>query len=96
MVNPVLTLKCASDPPARCRWGGQSMIKFAAASLLVATALATAAPASAAQITATTSANIVKPVSLMKLQDMDFGTLLVANYTGTRSIVMSRAGCSCS
>jgi hypothetical protein len=67
------------------------MIKFAGPALLAAI-IANAAPASAAQITATTSANIVKPVSLTKLQDMDFGTLLVANYTGTRSIVMSRAG----
>lgn len=48
--------------------------------------------ASAAQITAAASANIAKPVALSKLQDMDFGTLLVTNYTGTRSVVMSRAG----
>jgi hypothetical protein len=68
------------------------MIKFAGPALLLATLVATATPASAAQITATTSANIVKPVALAKLQDMDFGTLLVANYAGTRTIAMSRAG----
>ena len=54
--------------------------------------LALPSAAQSAQITANASANIVKPVSLTKLQDMDFGTLLVANYTGTRTIVMSRAG----
>lgn len=48
--------------------------------------------ANAAQITAATSANIVKPVQLTKLQDMDYGTLLVSNYTGTRNVVMTRTG----
>ena len=41
---------------------------------------------------AATSANVVKPVTLTKLQDMDFGTLLVTSYAGTRTVVMSRAG----
>ena len=54
--------------------------------------IAAASPAGAAQITAATSAKIIKPVALTKLQDMDFGTLLVTNYTGTRNVVMSRAG----
>ena len=48
------------------------------------------APASAAQITAVTSVNVVKPVALAKLQDMDFGTLTFAGFTGTRTIVLSR------
>ena len=68
------------------------MIRFAIPSFALAALLAAPSPAAAAQITAATSANIVKPVSLTKLQDMDFGTLLVTNYTGTRTIAMSRAG----
>jgi hypothetical protein len=59
---------------------------------LVAILAAIATPSAAAQITAAVSANVVKPVQLTKLQDMEFGTLLVANYTGTRSVVMSRTG----
>lgn len=66
------------------------MTKFAIPSLVALALLPQAA--GAAQITAAASANIVKPVALTKLQDMDFGTLLVTNYTGTRNVVMSRAG----
>ena len=51
-----------------------------------------AVPAGAAQITAVTSVNVIKPVSITKLQDMDFGTLTFAGFTGTRSIVISRTG----
>ena len=64
-------------------------------SLFLATTLATlaiASPASAAQTTAVTSVNVVKPVALAKLQDMDFGTLTFAGFTGTRTIVLSRLG----
>ena len=68
------------------------MIKFAAPLTAIVATLVLASPARAAQITATTSAKIIKPVSLTKLQDMDFGTLLVTNYAGTRNVVMSRAG----
>ena len=68
------------------------MTKFAAAAPLLVALIASAAPAQAAQISAATSAKVIKPVSLTKLQDMDFGTLLVTNYTGTRNVVMSRAG----
>ena len=68
------------------------MSRFATASLTLAGLIAAASPAEAAQISAATSAKVVKPVSLTKLQDMDFGTLLVTNYTGTRNAVMSRAG----
>lgn len=68
------------------------MTKFALRAL-AGMALASAPfAADAAQITATMSANIVKPVQLTKIQDMDFGTLLVSNYTGTRNVVMSQAG----
>ena len=66
------------------------MTRFAIPSLIALALLPQAAEA--AQITAAASANIAKPVALTKLQDMDFGTLLVTNYTGTRNVVMSRAG----
>ena len=68
------------------------MIRIAAPLTALAAAIVLASPAGAAQITAATSAKIIKPVALTKLQDMDFGTLLVTNYTGTRNVVMSRAG----
>ena len=68
------------------------MTRFAVPLTALVAAMALASPAEAAQITAATSAKIIKPVSLAKLQDMDFGTLLVTNYTGTRNVVMSRAG----
>ena len=68
------------------------MARYGLASIAVVATLVAALPANAAQITAATNAKIVKPVSLTKLQDMDFGTLLVTNYTGTRNVVMSRAG----
>jgi hypothetical protein len=68
------------------------MTKFALRSLAAAALLSVPFTANAAQITATTSANIVKPVQLTKIQDMDYGTLLVSNYTGTRNVVMTRAG----
>lgn len=51
-----------------------------------------ARPAAAAQVSAVTSVNVVKPVSLTKLQDLDFGTLTFNSFTGTRTIVLSRAG----
>ena len=66
------------------------LIRFVfAATLAVAAA---SAPAAAATITAATSVKVVKPVSLAKLQDMDFGTLTFAGFTGTRTIVLSRTG----
>ncbi|MDQ3080254.1 MAG: DUF4402 domain-containing protein [Pseudomonadota bacterium] len=49
-------------------------------------------PAGAAQTTAVTTVNVVRPVSISKLQDMDFGTLTFAGFTGTRTITLSRAG----
>ncbi len=49
-----------------------------------------AAPAAAVVTTATTSVNVVKPVALSKIQDMDFGTLTFAGLTANRTIVMSR------
>lgn len=68
------------------------MTKFAIRALAGIALASIAAAADAAQITATTSANIIKPVQLTKIQDMDYGTLLVSNYTGTRNVVMTRAG----
>ena len=64
-------------------------------SLLVAatlTSFAFATPAFAAATSAVTAVSVVKPVALSKLQDMDFGTLTFAGFTGTRTIVLSRAG----
>jgi len=58
----------------------------------LATIGAAATPASAATTTAVTTVSVVKPVSLSKLQDMDFGTLTFAGFSGTRTIVLSRAG----
>ncbi len=60
------------------------------AALLAASA--STAPAIAAQVTAVTSVNVVKPVALSKLQDMNFGTLTFAGFSGSRSIVLSRLG----
>lgn len=61
--------------------------------LLVAmTAMLFASPAAAAQTTAVTTVNVVRPVSISKLQDLDFGTLTFAGFTGTRTITLSRAG----
>lgn len=68
------------------------MTRFALPPLALVALLAVPGAAEAAQITAATSVNIVKPVQLTKVQDMDFGSLLVSNYVGTRTIVMSRAG----
>jgi len=68
------------------------MTRLAAVSLALLAIGAAASPAGAAQITAATSAKVIKPVSLTKLQDMDFATLLVTNYAGSRNVVMSRAG----
>jgi hypothetical protein len=64
--------------------------RFSLALLVALQAIAT--PAYAASITASTSVNVVKPVVLAKLQDLDFGTLLFSSFTGPRTIVLSRAG----
>ena len=53
---------------------------------------AIAAPATAATTTAVTTVNVVRPVSVSKIQDMDFGTLTFAGFIGTRTITLSRAG----
>ena len=63
-----------------------------AAFVALAAGLAIAGPASAANISAVTSVNVVKPVKLTKIQDMDFGTLTFADFTGSRTIALSRAG----
>lgn len=68
------------------------MTKFAVRALAGIALVSAPLAANAAQITATMSANVVKPVQLTKVQDMDYGTLLVSNYTGTRNVVMTRAG----
>lgn len=63
---------------------------FPVAALAAITMAAT--PASAVTTTALTTVNIVKPVSLSWLQNMDFGTLTFASFTGTRTITISRTG----
>jgi spore coat protein U-like protein len=55
-------------------------------------AAAVSAPASAATITATTTVNVAKPVQLTKLQDMDFGTVILSGFTGTRTVAINQAG----
>jgi len=67
------------------------MTRFAFFGALAITMVATA-PASAASITAATGVNIVKPVSMTKLQDLDMGTLTFNSFTGSRTVVLSRAG----
>ena len=61
-------------------------------SLIAIAAVAAASPTSAASTTAGTTVNVVRPVSLKMLQDMDFGTLTFASFTGTRTIAVSRTG----
>jgi hypothetical protein len=51
-----------------------------------------AVPAQAATITAVTTVNVAKPVQLIKLQDMDFGTVILSGFTGTRTVAISQAG----
>jgi Domain of unknown function (DUF4402) len=60
------------------------------AALVAATSLAT--PAAAVVTTAVTTVNVVKPVSISKIQDMDFGTLTFAGLTANRTIALSRVG----
>ena len=66
-------------------------LRLIAASAAMAGALV-ARPASAAQVTAVTSVKVVKPVSLTKLQDLDFGTLTYSSFTGSRTVTISPAG----
>lgn len=68
------------------------MIRSAIFSAAVTLAALASAPADAASIAAATGVNVVKPVILSKLQDLDFGTLTFSGFTGNRSIVLSRAG----
>lgn len=63
-----------------------------AACVALAASCAITGPASAANISAVTSVNVVKPVKLTKLQDIDFGTLTFADLSGSRTIALSRAG----
>lgn len=51
-----------------------------------------ASPATAASTTAVTAVNVIKPASLSKLQDLDFGTLTFAGFTGTRTVTISQSG----
>jgi spore coat protein U-like protein len=68
------------------------MRRFQLSLAVLAALSAIATPAAAASITVATSVNINKPVLLSKLQDMDFGTLTLSGFTGTRTITVSQAG----
>ncbi len=68
------------------------MAKSAIFALALLVLAAAPSAAGAAQTTAAVSANVIKPVQLTRLQDTEFGTLLVSNYTGTRTVALSRSG----
>ena len=68
------------------------MSRFALRIAITTAVFAIAQPAYAAQVTAVTSVNVVKPVTISKLQDLDYGTLTFNSFTGTRTAVLSRAG----
>jgi len=68
------------------------MRRFRVSFAALAALASVATPAAAATIAATTSVNVVKPVQLMKLQDMDFGTLTFSGFSGTRAITINQAG----
>lgn len=57
----------------------------------LALALVAATPAAAAQITATATVNVVKPVSLTKVRDLSFGTITLASNTAVTAVI-SQAG----
>lgn len=62
---------------------------------LAALALIGAVPvghAQAAQTTIQASANVVKSLTLMKKQDLDFGTITMSGASGTYTVSMSLAG----
>ena len=60
--------------------------------LALLSAGAFARPALAASVPATVSATLMKPVTLSKVRDLDFGTLAFGGFTGTRTISLTRAG----
>ena len=58
---------------------------------LVPIALIAAAPGHAATAPGSATASIVKPLTLSKVQDLNFGTLMLGTFTGTRTVTLSRA-----
>ncbi len=61
--------------------------------LAVLAAFAGTAPASAATVTAAASVNVVKPVLLTKLNDLNFGTVTFAGgSSGSATVVISQLG----
>lgn len=64
-------------------------IRRLSAALLAA--LLGATPAAAAQVSATATVNVVKPVSLTKLRDLNFGTITLANNSAV-TVTISQAG----
>jgi len=65
---------------------------FRSTLIAIAATLAVATPASAAQVTAQASVNVVKPVTLTKLTDLNFGTVTFNTGTGSVVVAISQAG----
>jgi hypothetical protein len=61
--------------------------------MAAATAAAIGVPASAATVTAQAKANVVKPLTISSVQDLDLGTILLANgsWAGA-TVILTRGG----
>ena len=72
------------------------MTKFVRMAALAAAATLFAAPAVAAPVPATPKAQaraqIVKPLTLTAISDLDFGTILVGTIAGTQTVAISQDG----
>ena len=73
------------------------MIKFARLAALAAAATIAATPAIAAPVgvtgqAPTASVRIVKPLTLTRVRDLNFGTLVVGTVAGTQTVNVSDAG----
>jgi ABC-type amino acid transport substrate-binding protein len=73
------------------------MIKFARMAALAAAATLVAAPALAAPVSVTgakptASARILKPLTLTRVRDLDFGTIVVGTVAGTQTVSVSQGG----
>ena len=68
------------------------MRRFRLSLAVLAALSAIPAPATAATITATTSANVNKAIQLTNVQNLDFGTLTLTGAAGNRTITISQAG----
>ena len=73
------------------------MIKFARLAALAAAATIVATPAVAAPVgvtgqVPTASVRIVKPLTLTRVRDLNFGTIVVGTVTGTQTVGVTDAG----